>query len=102
MTLKALETMPTAFLVGIGAPLGYRAFQRLALTRTITSTRATELIAYAVIGIVPFLVCVIGVDPKRWNRDENYWFSHEGKTDQRRTWMRRAAYFAGTIIGYAL
>lgn len=100
MTPKALATIPTAFLVGIGGPFGYRVFDRWAQTRAIASTRATELIAYAVIIVAPFLVCVIGFDPKRW--DGNHWFSKEGKTDQRRTWMRWAAYFVGVLVGYAL
>ena len=100
MTLMVFATMPTAFLVGIGGPLCYRAFDRLVQTRGITSTRATELTAYAIIVVAPFLVCVIGVDSKRW--DGNYWFSQEGKVDWRRMWMRWAAYCAGAIVGYVL
>jgi hypothetical protein len=100
MTVKALATIPTAFLVGIGGPIGYRAFERLAEARAIRLTRATEIIVYAVVVVIPFLVCVIGVDPKRWTG--NYWFSQEGKTDQRRIWIRWASYFAGTMVGYVL
>jgi hypothetical protein len=100
MTPKALATIPTAFLVGICGPLGYRAFEQWAQARAIALTRSTELIAYAVIILAPFLVFVIGVDPKRW--DENHRFSQEGKMDQRQTWMRWAAYFVGAIVGYAL
>jgi hypothetical protein len=99
MTLKALATIPTAFLTGIVAPLGYRLLGRLDAN---PSTMATPLIAYAVVSIAPFLVFVIGFDRRRWNVDANYWFSQEGKTDQRRTWMRWGAYFVGLIVGNAL
>jgi hypothetical protein len=97
MKLRALATIPTAFLTGIVAPLGYRLLERLDPN---PSTIATPLIAYAVVSIAPFLVFVIGFDRKRWDAD--YWFSQEGKTDQRRMWIRWGAYFVGLIIGNAL
>jgi hypothetical protein len=100
MTLKSLATIPTALLTGIAGPLGIALFERLVQRGAIESGRGTALIAYAIIVVVPFLVFVIGVDPKRW--DGNYWFSQDGKTDQRRTWIRWAAYFAGGLVGFAL
>ncbi len=99
MTMKALATIPTAFMAGVFAPLGYRRLQRLDPNPSIM---AIPLIAYSVVSLAPFLIFVVGFDRKRWDVDANYWFSQEGKTDQRQTWMRWAAYFVGLIVGNAL
>jgi hypothetical protein len=96
MTLKALATIPTAFLAGIVAPLSFSAWEQL----DPVPSRASGLIGYAVVGLAPFVVFVIGFDRKRW--DGTYWFSQTGKTDHRRTWIRYAAYFVGLLLGNAI
>ena len=60
-----------------------------------------ELAIYAGFTVVPFLIFVIGVDFKRWDPNYNR-FSHEAKTDERRMWIRWAAYIVGSIAGYVL
>jgi hypothetical protein len=101
LTIKALATIPTAFLAGIGGLLGERAFERWAYTHEIALARGVELIAYAGFIVAPFLLCVIGIDLKRWERNYN-WFSQDAKTDQRRMWIRWVAYSIGSIAGYVL
>jgi hypothetical protein len=67
---------------------------RLAFTQT------SELVAYGVFVVVPFIFCVIGLDSQRW--EDKYWFSDGGKADMRRMWIRWAVYFVGGMIGYSM
>jgi hypothetical protein len=101
MKLKALATLPTAFLAGLAGRVGLRLFENWTNQHSIRSTSLLILVLYLVLFVAPFLLFVVGIDPQRWN--ENHRFSEQGRTDERRTWMRWAAYLVGTIlVGYAL
>jgi hypothetical protein len=100
MALKRLATLPTAFLAGLVATVGYHAFERWAQAHQLAFTQTSRLPSYGVFVVVPFLFCVIGMDSQRW--EANYWFSDIGKADMRRMWIRGAVYFVGGLIGNAI
>jgi hypothetical protein len=100
MALKRLATLPTAFLAGIVAPVGYHAFEIWAEAHQLALRQSSGLVGYGVFVVVPFMFCVIGMDPQRW--EPNYWFSDSGKADMRRMWIRWGVYFVGGMIGYSM
>ncbi len=98
--MKALATLPTAFFAGLVGTLGIHAFERWAYEHQLGLTRASGLAEYGLFVAGPFLLCVVGLDSRRW--EHNYWFSDIGKADARQTSIRWAVYFIGGIIGYSL
>jgi hypothetical protein len=83
MRLKSLATLPFAFLAGLLGRVGYRLFPHWAYAHRIGYTRALDLGVFAVFVVVPFLLCSVGVDPKRW--EDHYFFSDVGKADVHRS-----------------
>jgi hypothetical protein len=68
MRLKNVATIPVAFTAGLIAPIGYRIFQVWGYAHR--ATLAMYIVAYAGFVVVPFLVCVVDVDPRRWNQND--------------------------------
>src|SRR5262245_9035892 len=97
MSLKHFATLPFAFASGIWCTVGYRAFGRWAAAHRVGSTGTGTFVALAAFVALPFLICVVGVDTKRW--EGSYWFSDEGKADSRRMWTRWGIYFVAAVIG---
>jgi len=56
------------------------------------------ILAYAGLVVIPFLVCVVVVNPRRRNPNERD-VRHTAPTDTRQMWIRWAAYFTGYLLG---
>jgi hypothetical protein len=99
MRLKNVATIPIAFTAGLLAPIGYRMFQVWGYAHR--ATLAMYIVAYAGLVVTPFLVCVVDVDPRPWNQNDQE-FAHTAPADTRRMWLRWAAYFTGYLLGYLI
>jgi len=64
MKIRALATIPTAFLAGAGGRFGERAFERWAFEHSARFTSSVNLVVYIGLLVVPFLFFVIGIDPQ--------------------------------------
>jgi hypothetical protein len=100
MALRSLANRPAAFSAGFVGGVGYDAITGWAYAYEIGTTRASVLLLYGAVVVVPFLLFVIGVDQKRW--EDHYWFSDAGKADSRQMWIRWGVYAVGLVVGYAL
>jgi hypothetical protein len=99
MKLKALATLPTAFLAAVGGTVGLRVFERWADAHSVRFTAPVNLVSYMVMFVLPFVLFVIGIDPQRW--EPNYSLGRESKADYRKLFIRAAVYYLGTFIaGY--
>jgi hypothetical protein len=94
--LRALATLPTAFLAGAGGTLGLRAFEGWAYAHSIHFTSQVNLVSYMGLFMAPFVLFVIGIDPRRW--EDNYRLSPGFKADYRRVLIRWAVYTLGTFM----
>ena len=90
MRAKVLANIPTAFVAGLGGRFGERAFDLWIYTRGIRLSQGVVLASFAAFVVAPFLLFVIGVDPKRWAQDYDH-FGAEAKADHRRVWIRWVA-----------
>jgi hypothetical protein len=97
---KALATMPTAFLAGVGGEVGLRVFERWAYEHSVRFTSQVTFVSYMGLFMAPFVLFVIGIDPQRWQ--DNYRLGPGFKADYRRVLIRWAVYTLGIfIVGYA-
>jgi hypothetical protein len=96
MKIKALATMPTAFLAGAGGTLGLQAFEKWAYEHSIRFTSSLNVMLYLGLFIAPFVLFVVGIDPQRWQ--QNYAFSREFQAEYPKLLIRWAVYFLATII----
>ena len=94
MLSKTLATLPAAFGAGLAGTMVYRALEHAVFARS-------DIVMYVAFVLIPFLFCVPGWNPRRW-QEEHYWFSETGRADQRRMWKRWIVYTVGCLLGYAL